>query len=55
MEATFDELDEGKVCIHYVDQKDIPKFRMLWDKEAEAFLALSDDEKQAYYDTQLKG
>ncbi|MGB0354408.1 MAG: hypothetical protein ACPGDA_10595 [Paracoccaceae bacterium] len=55
MEATFDELDEGKVCIHYVDQKDIPKFRMLWEDDAVAFLSLSDDEKQEYYNTQLKG
>ena len=55
MEATFDELDEGKVCIHYVDSKEIAKFRMLWEDDAVAFLALSDDEKQEYYDTQLKG
>ena len=55
MEATFDDLGNGKVCNHYVDQNDIPKFRMLWDNEATEFLALSDEEKQTYYDTQLKG
>ena len=55
MEATFDDLGNGKVCIHYVDQKDIPKFHMLWDDEASAFLAMSDAEKQEYYNTRLNG
>jgi len=55
MEATYDELDSGKVCIHYVDHNDIPKFHMLWPEDAKAFLELSDDEKQKFYDTKLKG
>ena len=46
MEATFDELDEGKVCI-YVDQRDLSKFRMLWEDDAAAFLAMSDDENKS--------